>query len=102
GRAAVLPEYQWKRWGASGQQHTALDTLAESGGVYRPGTDLHEATELAIFHPDAKVRDDALDDIRYRLSTRLDDGSVRSTQGGHAMVHPTLKKAVPELADILS
>lgn len=101
GDVADLPEYAWKRWNYGGGEHTALDTLEQSGGVYRAGTDLAEATELAIFHPDPKVRADALDDIQYRLSTRRDDGSVVTTQGGASVLHPSLKKVQP-LRDVLS
>ncbi len=100
GDKAELPSYAWKRWADNrGQQHTSLDTLAESGGRYQPGTNLEEATELAIFHPDENVRLDAGRDIDDRLSNTDEVGRNTQTASGDLRAHPTLR---PELVGMIS
>src|SRR5690606_7504251 len=76
GNDAEMPPYVWKRWGTGDEAHTALDTLEAAGGNYRTDTPLHEAVEIAIFHPDQRVADAAFDDIVYRLGIHDENGNV--------------------------
>ena len=97
GDEAELPPYAWKRHGPGDNQHIALDSLVD--GQYVPGTDLSEAVELAIFHPDNTVADDALRDIKWRLSNKNDAGEMLVTKGGYVVPHPSLR---PEMKELLS
>lgn len=95
GDDAELPRYAWKRWGNTeapaegtlrqrgpeGGTHTALDTIEQNGGNYMPGTPLHEAVEVAIYHPDDAIARSALSDIQYRLGVHKKDGTLVETNG---------------------